>query len=183
MRQADCKRLTVAHSPVADSVRSVIADLDEAIAQVKAQLTRTIDDDPHLEGRAGLLKTIPGLGDQTIAQWLACIGRPERFKSVKALIASASLTPLIRQPGTSLNEHRGTHPMGHQELKRVPYFPAVVAGRCNPLVARFWARLKAQNKPGKAIVVACTHKLLAIAYGMLRSGKPSDANHQKSAAA
>ena len=81
MRQADCKRLTVAHSPVADSVRSVIADLDEAIAQVKAQLTRTIDDDPHLKSRAGLLKSIPGLGDQTIAQWLACIGRPERFKS------------------------------------------------------------------------------------------------------
>ena len=73
--------------------------------------------------------------------------------------------------------------MGHQELKRVPYFPAVVAGRCNPLVARFWARLKAQNKPGKAIVVACTHKLLAIAYGMLRSGKPFDTNHQKPAAA
>ena len=183
MRQADCKRLTVAHSPVADSVRSVIADLDEAIAQVKAQLTRTIDDDPHLKSRAGLLKTIPGLGDQTIAQWLACIGRPERFKSVKALIACASPTPLIRQSGTSLNKHRGTHPMGRQERKRVLYFPAMVAGRYNPMGARFWARLKAQNKPGKAIVVACTHKLLAIAYGMLRSRKPSDANHQKSAAA
>ena len=138
-------------------MRSVIADLDEAIAQVKAQFTRTIDDDPHLKSRACLLKSIPGLGDQTIAQWLACIGRPERFKSVKALIACASPTPLIRQSGTSLNEHRGTHPMGHEELKRVLYFPAMVAGRCNPLVARFWARLKAQNKPCKTIVVACVH--------------------------
>ena len=67
--------------------------------------------------------------------------------------------------------------MGHQELERVPYFPAVVAGRCNPLMARFRARLKAQNKPGKAIVVACMHKLLAIAYGVLRLGKPFDTNH------
>ncbi|MDO9145932.1 MAG: IS110 family transposase, partial [Rhodoferax sp.] len=33
------------------------------------------------------------------------------------------------------------------------------------------------NKPGKVIVVACMHKLLAIAYGVLRSGKPFDPNH------
>ena len=54
--------------------------------------------------------------------------------------------------------------MGHQELKRALYFPAMVAGRHNPLVATFWTRLKAQGKPGKVIVVACMHKLLAIAF-------------------
>jgi hypothetical protein len=46
-------------------------------------------------------------------------------------------------------------------------------------VAAFWAKLKAQNKPGKVIVVACMHKLLAIAYGVLRSGKPFDPTHLK----
>ena len=73
--------------------------------------------------------------------------------------------------------------MGHHELKQALYFPAMVAGRYNPLVATFWARLKAQNKPGKVIVVACMHKLLAIAFGVLRSGKPFDANYLKPAAA
>jgi len=183
MRQAECNRLEVAHQSVTDSVRSVIADLDGAIAKVKAQIASTIDNDPDLKRRAGLLESIPGLGDRTIPQLLAYIGRPERFKSVKALIAYASLTPLIRQSGTSLNKHRGTHAMGHQELKRVLYFPAMVAGRYNPLVAAFWNKLKAQNKPGKVIVVACMHKLLAIAYGVLRSGKPFNAEHLKPAAA
>ena len=179
MRQGECSRLEVAHSSVLDSVRRLIADLDDAIAQVKAQITQTIDDDPDLKHRAQLLQTIPGLGDKTIPQLLAYIGRPERFKSVKALIAYASLTPMIRQSGTSLDMRRGTHPMGHQELKRALYFPAMVAGRYNPSVSAFWAKLKAQNKPGKVIVVACMHKLLAIAYGVLRSGKPFNANHGK----
>jgi transposase len=183
MRQAECNRLDAAHPSVVESVRRVIADLDEAIARVKAQISSTIDDDPDLKKRAGLLDSIPGLGDKTIPQLLAYIGRPERFKSVKALIAYASLTPFIRQSGSSLNKHRGTHPTGHQELKRVLYFPAMVAGKYNPLVATFWARLKAQNKPGKVIVVACMHKLLAIAYGVLRSGKPFDVNHLKPAGA
>ena len=99
------------------------------------------------------------------------------------MTAFASLTPLIRQSGTSLDKRRGTHPMGHQELKRALYFPAMVAGRHNPLVATFWNRLKAQGKPGKVIVVACMHKLLAIAYGVLRSGKPFNADHLKPNAA
>jgi transposase len=183
MRHAECNRLDVAHSSVADSLRHVIGDLDEAINQVKAQIAKTIDDDPDLKQRATLLQSIPGLGDKTIPQLLAYIGRPERFKSVKALIAYASLSPVIRQSGTSLNSRGGTHPMGHQQLKRALYFPAMVAARYNPLVAAFWNRLKAQNKPGKVMVVACMHKLLAIAYGVLRSGKPFDPNYLKQSTA
>lgn len=179
MRQAELNRLDVAHSSVADSVRQVIRGMDEAIAQVEAQIASTIDDDPDLKQRAGLLQSIPGLGSKTIPQLLAYIGRPERFKSVKALTAFASLTPLIRQSGTSLDKRRGTHPMGHHQLKRALYFPAMVAARYNPLVTVFWNRLKAQNKPGKVIVVACMHKLLAIAFGVLRSGKPFDPNYLK----
>ncbi len=179
MRQAECNRLEVAHSSVTDSVRQVINGLDAAIVQIKAQIASTIDDDPDLKQRAALLQSIPGLGDKTIPQLLAYIGRPERFKSVKALTAFASLSPLIRQSGSSLNSHQGTHPMGHQQLKRALYFPAMVAARYNPLVTVFWDRLKAQNKPGKVIVVACMHKLLAIAYGVLRSGKPFDPNYLK----
>ena len=55
----------------------------------------------------------------------------------------------------------------------------MVAGQHNPLIAAFWQRLKAQNKPGKVIVVACMHKLLAIAYGVLKSGKPFNPDHLK----
>jgi transposase len=179
MRQAEDNRLEAAHITVADSIKQVIRDLDLAIEQVKAQINSTIDDDPDLKSRAKLLQSIPGLGDKTIPPLLAYIGRPERFKTVKAISAYAALTPMIRQSGSSLDKNRGTHPLGHQELKRLLYFPAMVAGRYNPLIAAFWAKLKAQNKPGKVIVVACMHKLLAIAYGVLCSKKPFDPDHLK----
>lgn len=174
MHQAECNRRDVAHASVADSLERVIADLDKAIEQVRAQIAKTIDDDPDLRERARLLQTIPGLGDKTIPQLLAFIGRPQRFKSVKALIAYASLAPSIEQSGTSVNRRRSTHPMGHQDLKQALYFPALVAGRYNPVIAAFWKHLSAQGKPGKVVVVACMHKLLAIAYGVLRTGKSFD---------
>lgn len=175
MHQSEANRLAVAHTAVQPSLLEVLATLDKAIAEVKAQIRQTIDDDPDLRQRAALLHSIPGLGERTIPQLLAYIGRPQRFNSVKALSAYASLSPLIRQSGSSLNQRSGTHPQGHRQLKRALYFPAMVAAQHNPLIAAFWQRLKAQNKPGKVIVVACMHKLLAIIYGVLKSNTPFDA--------
>lgn len=175
MRQSEVNRLEVAHAAVQPSLQEMLATLDKAIADVKAQIRQTIDDDPELRQRSELLQSIPGLGERTIPQLLAYIGDPQRFKNVKALIAYASLSPVIRQSGSSLNKHHGTHPHGHRQLKQALYFPAMVAGKYNPLVAAFWQRLKAQNKPGMVIVVACMHKLLAIVYGVLKSGVPFDA--------
>ncbi len=183
MRQGELNRLDVAHASVQQSIRDVIADLERSIEMVRKQIQSTIDDDPDLKQRHSLLESIPGLGDKTIPQLLAYIGRPERFKNVKALIAYAALAPLIRQSGTSLNKHKGTHPQGHRALRSALYFPAMVAGKYNPVIAAFWQRLKAQNKPGKVIVVACMHKLLAIAYGVLKSGKPFNPDHLKPMAA
>src|SRR6185503_10580175 len=113
-------------------------------------------------------------GQATIPSLLAYIGKPERFTTVKALVAYAGLTPAIRQSGTSLDKRQGLHPMGHSALRKALYYPAMTAGRHNPIVAAFWQRLKAQNKPGKVILVACMHKLLAIVYGVLKSGHPFD---------
>ena len=177
MRQAELNRQAVAHGAVRESIAALLCTLDEAIEEVRRCIERTVDDDPDLRQRRDLLQTVPGLGDRTIPQLLAYIGCPKRFKSVKALVAYASLAPVIRQSGSSLDCRSGTHAQGHHRLKRALYFPAMVAARHNPLVARFWQRLKAQNKPGKVIVVACMHKLLAIAFGVLRSGQPFNPQH------
>jgi len=172
MRQAELNRLDIAHTSVRGSIEAVVAALDKEIEAVRSLIRKTIDDDPELRQRNDLLDTIPGLGDRTIPSLLAYIGRPERFKTVKALIAYAGLTPAIRQSGTSLDKKKGLHPAGHRDLRQALFYPAMAAGRFNPIVAAFWQRLKAQNKPGKVIVVACMHKLLAIAYGVLKSRQP-----------
>jgi transposase len=177
MRQSEANRLEVAHAAVQTSIQEVLCALDESIAEVKKLIRQTIDDDPDLKRRDALLQTIPGLGERTIPQLLAYIGRPERFRSAKALAAFASLAPVIKQSGSSLNKRAGTHAQGHHELKRALYFPAMTAARFNPIVSRFSERLKALNKPGKVVLTACMHKLLAIVFGVLKSGQPFDPAH------
>ena len=67
--------------------------------------------------------------------------------------------------------------IGHADLRRALYMPAVVAKRFNPLVRAFCERLAAKGKPTPAIIGAAMHKLLCLAYGVLKSGKPFDPNY------
>ena len=174
MRLSELNRLEVAHPSICDSIATIVAALESQIETVRQLISKTIDDDPDLKQRQDLLETIPGLGSTSIPSLLAYIGKPERFGTAKSLAAYAGLTPAIRQSGTSLDKRQGLHPMGHSALRKALFYPAMTAGRYNPIVAALWQRLKAQNKPGKVILVACMHKLLAIAYGVLKSKRPFD---------
>lgn len=176
MRLTELNRLEVAHPSICESIATIVAALEAQIETVRQLIRKTIDDDPDLKQRQDLLETVPGLGSTSIPSLLAYIGKPERFSTVKALTAYAGLTPAIRQSGTSLDKRQGLHPMGHRALRKTLFYPAMTAGRYNPIVAALWQRLKAQNKPGKVILVACMHKLLAIAYGVLKSKRPFDAS-------
>ena len=52
--------------------------------------------------------------------------------------------------------------------------PAMVVWKYHPLIRVFCERLKANGKNGKAIVCTAMRKLIHLAFGVLKSGKPFD---------
>ena len=55
--------------------------------------------------------------------------------------------------------------------------PAMVACRFNPVLRTFSQRLAAAGKRRMLILGAVMRKLLVLAYAILRTGVPFDANH------
>ena len=53
----------------------------------------------------------------------------------------------------------------------------MVAIRCNPIIRAFYLRLLAGGKSKMAALGAAMHKLLRLAYGVLKSGRPFDPNY------
>ncbi len=66
---------------------------------------------------------------------------------------------------------------GDSALRKALYMPALSAWRHNPFIREFCERLKANGKNGKAIACAAMRKLIHIAFGVLKSGKPFDPNY------
>lgn len=176
MRQMEKNRLDGADPTVRPSIEAVLATLDAEIAATQQRIREHIDHDPDLRQRRDLLDTIPGLGDATIPVLLAALGDVHRFENARSVAAFAGLSPKEHQSG-KWKGHTRLSKTGDALLRKALYMPAIVARRHNPLIRAFCERLKAQGKNGKLIVGAAMRKLLVLAYGVLKSGRPFDPNH------
>jgi transposase len=173
LRQMEQNRLETADSSVQPSIHAVLQRLDEQIAQTLRQIDQHIDDDPDLRGKRELLTSINGLGDKTAALLLAELGDPLRFANARAVTAFAGLNPRQHESG-GYQGRTCISRMGSSRLRAGFFMPAVVSLQHNPAIKAMGERLKANGKAGKQIVCAAMRKLLAIAYGVLKSGMPFD---------
>jgi transposase len=158
---------------VKDSVESMIAYLDEQITAVEAAIHNHIDQHPSLKRDVELLETIPGIGRITAQKLLAEISFAN-FSSARELASFVGLTPKQNQSGTSLRGGGRLSKIGSSTLRKALYFPAVNARRFNPVIKSFCQNLLDKGKPMMVVVCAAMRKLLHLAFGVLKSGRPFD---------
>lgn len=173
MQQMEHNRLEGAEGAVGESLQAVLATLAQEIERTRKRISAHIDSDPDLKQRADLLESIPGLGPATIPVLLTLLGQPSRFTRTRQAAAFAGLNPALRQSGTWEGKTRLSK-TGDALLRKSLYMPALVARRHNPAIRAFCERLKACGKHSKAILGAAMRKLLCLAFGVLKSGKPFD---------
>lgn len=137
--------------------------------RLQAELKQTYTDE------LGLLQSIPGIGLHSACLLLAEVGDPLRFRSARSLVAFAGLTPMRHESGKS-SRYSAISRMGSAQLRHILYMPAVCASRWNPLVKDFYEQLVGRGKPKMVALVAAMAKLLRIAYGVLKAGKPFNPN-------
>lgn len=174
MRTQEHNRLQVAHRAVRDSIDTLIAGLDEQIAEVERKIRDLIDQDPDLREQFKLLDSVPALGQKTIALLLSYFSEHWRFDKANQASAFVGLNVQYRQSGTSINARPRLSKIGHSAARRALYMPAMVAMSKTAWGKAFAARLRAAGKPPMVIIGALMRKLVHIAYGVLKSGKTFD---------
>jgi transposase len=174
MRQMERNRLETADPAAVPSLQTLLKTLEQEIKATRDKIRQRIDDDPDLKNRRDLLDSIPGLGDATIAHLLVLFSPHYAFETAKQAVAFVGLAPNPNQSGNS--EKPQLSKIGDPLLRKVLYLPALVAWQHNPALRAFCERLKANGKNGKTIACAAMRKLIHIAFGVLKSGRPFDPN-------
>jgi len=173
LRTQELNRLETASVPaVRQSIENVLASLNEQIAEIERQIARDVDDDPTLREQRELLASIPGVGDKTIATFLSHYGGELRFAKTAQAVAFAGLDTRQHESGSSVRGKPRLSKQGHSSIRQALYMPAVTAMSRTDWGKSFAARLTAAGKPKKLILGALMRKIVAIAYGVLKSGKP-----------
>jgi transposase len=175
MHTQETNRLAVAHVTVRDSIEQILLSLDQQIEAIKQEIAKHIDRHPDLKAQRDLLDSIPGLGPSTCA-WLIAELNTKRFDCARSAAAFVGLTPAHRLSGTSVHGKPRLSKRGNGQLRKALYWPAITALRCNPIVQALGKRLRARGKHTMAIIAAAMRKLVHIAFGVLKSGKPFNPN-------
>lgn len=174
MRVQEDNRLQAPGSEdVRSSLERSIAFLQEQVAAIDEEIRSLIDSDPTLRGKRELLESIPGIGERVSTGLLGEIPRLEEFRSGKALAAFVGLCPREYRSGSSVSVS-WLSKVGNAHVRRLLYLPAIAASRFNPVLMAFARRLRERGKRPKQIIAAVMRRLLVIAYGVLKSGRPFD---------
>ena len=118
------------------------------------------------------LQTIPGIGEITAWTLMAEVRDFSRFDSAKQVAAYAGVCPAIRQSGTSLKGKGTLSRAGNPHARKSLYMAALAAIRSPNPFQQLFQRLLAKGKARKTAIVAVMHKLIRVAYGVLKSGSP-----------
>jgi transposase len=167
-------RLTPA---VETSWQQVLTTLEAQIAAIKEQVEAHFAQHPQLQQQRDLLDSIPGIAAETAARLLAEIPHLAELDSARAAAAYSGLTPRRHQSGTSVNVPTRMSKIGNARVRYALYFPAITALRCDPSFQQLAARLAAKGKHKMQIIGAAMHKLVRLAYGVIKNQQAYDKNY------
>lgn len=177
-RQQQVNRLEVTTTKdVLKSLRKLVAHLDAEIKRTEQQINDHIDRHPDLRQQCQLLESIPGIGKRTASKLLAEIEDISQYKSARQVAAYAGLTPRNSRSGTMRGQTRLSK-TGNARVRKALFLPAMVAKQHNPVVRSFCQRLARHGKNKMQLIGAAMRKLIHIAFGVLKSGKVFDPEHE-----
>jgi transposase len=183
MHQMEVNRLEagVTAELVRESLTEHIAYLTEEIKRTTALIRQHIDQHPTLREQRELLVSIPGIGQTTAAKLLAEMLDVKLYKSARQLAAFAGLVPRLHESGSSIKRKARLSKTGAPRLRKALYFPAIAAIKHNPYIKAMSLRLKERGLCPMQIIGAAMRKLVHLAYGVLKSGRPFDPSILKTA--
>lgn len=169
MRVSEVQRQRRVLAEVGAQIAEHVAWLDTQLQTVESTIHAFIQALPAWEEKETLLRSVPGVGPVTTAALLTDL--PELGQLSRQKIAAlVGVAPYNNDSG---QRHGKRHVRGGRaDLRSVLYMATLTATRFNPVIKRFYERLRQAGKEAKVALVACMRKLLTILNAMLRTQQP-----------
>jgi transposase len=120
-----------------------------------------------------LLKTIPGIGDDSAIGLMLEIQSINRFSSAKKLASFFGLHPVFKISGDGTS---GIHmsKQGRKEPRKILFMVALVSLSANPHIRKIYEEHTQKGMKKMAAIGLCMHKIVRIIYGILKNNQAYD---------
>lgn len=166
MLTAEKNRFQQSSKNVRNDIKAHIKWLEKRIKDSDSNLERLIKEMPIWCEQDKIVQSVPGVGPVTSLSLIA--GLPELGRLNRCKIAAlVGLAPFNCDSG----QYKGRRMIwgGRGNVRSVLYMCALIATRHNPVIKKFYQRLREAGKAFKVAVTACMRKLLTILNSMVKN--------------
>jgi len=151
------------------SIDKLVKVLSQQIDELEAVIAKLIQSDDDWKHKVEIVDSAPGIGPTSAATLVAELPELGQLNRQK-ISALAGLAPYNDDSG----DHRGKRFIcgGRASVRNILYMATLTATRYNPVIKRFYERLRKHGKQFKVAIVACMRKLLTILNTMVRTNTP-----------
>lgn len=160
-------------SIIIDSIKRQIKELMAEAKRLDSAIDKHVLEHTALQHSVRLLRSIHGIGRVVAVTILGEIPAISAFDRARDVAAFAGLTPALAESGTSLRRRGAMTKQGSALLRKALYMAALHAAKrssnaFNPCFQAFVAR----GKTKMCAIGAIMHKLIRVAFGVLKHNAP-----------
>jgi len=152
-----------------------IAYLTKEIKKLKKKIELLLKQ--YFTNEYKLLNTIKGVGLMSSAMIISVFDSFKNFDNAKQASSFAGIAPAPYESGTSVKKRGSISKQGNTLARKLLYMATLSGMQFNELLKAQYIRLLQNGKSKKQAIVAVAHKLLRIAFGVLKHNRPFSANY------
>jgi transposase len=163
----------VVRTPLAEALHEQsIAQLQQHIQTIEAEIHQLVDHDPDLRQQIALLLTIPGVGFLLASHLLVLMAAMHEPLNPKAVAAHLGLSPYERSSGSSLRRPASSRHFGPPAVRKLLHLAA--RSRCthHPASRDYYQRKIGAGKPKRLVLNNLANRLIRVICAVLRTRRP-----------
>jgi hypothetical protein len=149
----------------------IMKSIDGQLKKIAKRVSEILEENQDMKKNVELIKTIPGVGEQTAVNMLVSTQNFTLFKSAKHLACYAGVVPFLNESGTIVKRARVSK-MANQKLKMLLHLAAMAAIRTKSDLKAYYIRKVAEGKNKMSVLNAVRNKLVHRIWAVLQRQTP-----------
>lgn len=148
-----------------------IKELKRQVKKAEAQIKEQVAANESLSTNVGLLKSVPGIGQQNALNFMVYTQNFTLFESADHLACYVGVVPFPNQSGTMIKRDR-VSPFANKKLKKLLHLAAMAAVKAPGELKEYYIRKVKEGKNKMSVLNAVRNKLVKRMFAVIQRQSP-----------
>ena len=150
----------------------IIKDLESALKKTEVRIENIIKSHSQLKQQLDVLKSIPGVGQQTAIYLIIATKGFTAFKSWRKFACYSGVAPFEYKSGTSIKARTKVNHIADKKMKSLLQMCAMSAIRHDPQIKEYYQKKKTEGKHRMLVMNNVRNKIISRAFAVVNRNSP-----------